>query len=114
MDKKQKFLSNRLRLDKISELLAEDILSDNIISKDKIITKSKIYFVFWQRLNSFPKKDEVTYELKRNSVSFHILKLFIKENFCNSSEIEYQTKMQKFFDLQETLEYKIEDLKTEQ
>jgi len=114
MNKKQQFLSNRLRLDEISELLAEDILSDNIISKDRIITKSKIYFVFWQRINSFSKKDEVTNELKRNSASFHILKTYIKENFCNGSEIEYQTKMQKFFDLQETLEYKTEDLKTEQ
>jgi len=113
MPKKLQFLSNRLRLDEISELLAEDILSDNIISKNTIITKSKIYFVFWQRINSFIKKDQVTHQLKRDALSFCMLKTFVKENFCNNSEIEYKTKMQKFFDLQQILEYKTEDLKTE-
>lgn len=113
MDKKSQFLSNRLRLDEISQLLAEDILSDNIISKDRIITKSKIYFIFWQKINQFGKKDEVNHIIKRDAALFQLIKSYIRENFCNNSEIEYLTKMKVFFDLEKTLEYKTEDLKTE-
>lgn len=109
MDKKPQILSNRLRLDEISKLLAEDILSDNIISKEKIITKSKIYFIFWQKINQFGKSDIVNLEFKRDAHLYHILKSYIKENFCNNSEIEYKEKMQKFFDLEKIIQLKKED-----
>jgi len=115
MDKKPKFLSNRLRLDEISQLLAEDILSDNVISKEKILTKSKVYFVFWQLINQFPKKDFVNYETMRDAALYKTFRTFVKEYFLKHyTEVEYLNILKKFNDLEKVIQLKEQDLKTEE
>ena len=107
---KKNLIDNTKNLDEISSMLADNILSENILSKEKIIQKCKIYFKFWQRINSFPKKDNVNYQILMDAASYKTLRDFIYDKFTekiNRNEIEIL--MKEFYQINDLLKNKIEN-----
>lgn len=74
-------MTERNNIEEISELLAKNILSETILSKENIKTKCKVFLIAWQRINTKPKKDIIQQSFIDDAISFKILKAFIENEF---------------------------------
>jgi hypothetical protein len=74
-------MTNRNNIEEISDLLAQNILSETILTKENIKTKCKVFLIAWQRINTKPKKDILQQGFIDDANSFKILKTFIENEF---------------------------------
>lgn len=99
---KKQFISDRNKLDEMCELLADNILSDNIISKENIINKAKVFFISWQKVNLNPKK--INNAILEDANSFNLLKKFIETYFKQEFDNKKIDKlMEGFYKIQTTI-----------
>jgi hypothetical protein len=76
-------MNNLNNIEEISDLLAENILSETILSKDNIKTKCKVFLIAWQRINQTPKKQNINQCIINDANSYSLLKAYIKNNFSS-------------------------------
>jgi hypothetical protein len=84
-------LNDRLNIDEITNLLAENIIQDNVFEKSRIALKCKIYMLCWQRANKLPKNLEKAKYLIEDGLKYTIQrKLFIEyiENNLGKEKME--------------------------
>jgi len=74
-------MTNRNNIEEISDLLAQNILSETILTKENIKTKCKVFLIAWQRINTKPKKDILLQRFIDDANSFQTLKAFIEYEF---------------------------------
>lgn len=81
-------LNNTLNINELSNLLAENIISDNIFEKDRIALKCKVFMLAWQRANSLPKNLEKAKNLIEDGIKYQIFKKltceFIEKNLSKN------------------------------
>lgn len=95
-------LNNLISIDELSDLLADNILSDSMLQKKQISLKCKIFMLAWQRANSFPRNLEKSKSLIIDGIKYKLLIKFIKENMYEKYGFAVDDILNEF--------YKIENL----
>jgi hypothetical protein len=70
-------INNLLNINELCDLLADNILADNIFTKEKISLKSRVFMNLWCRANTLPKNLEKSKNLIEKGLKYEILKKHI-------------------------------------
>lgn len=71
-------INNLLNINELCDLLAENILADNMFTKEKISLKSRVFMLAWCRANTIPKDLEKSKNLIEKGIKYDIFKKHIK------------------------------------
>lgn len=71
-------INNHLNIEDLCDLLADNILADNIFTKEKISLKCRVFMQLWVRANTLPKNLEKSKNLINDGLKYNILKNHIK------------------------------------
>ena len=101
-------LNNLLNIDELCDLLAENILSDNMLQKKQISLKCKIFMLAWQRANTFPKNLEKSKSLIIDGYKYQLLKKFVQENFTKKYGSVVADELNEFYKIEKLIKDKYE------
>jgi len=65
---------HKMSINELSKLMAQHILSDNMLDIETVARKAKIYLLAWQRTQQIPKKIEKLTHLQIDGIKYQIMK----------------------------------------